>query len=182
MNHRTTCRHTRGLLYTILTVACCALLPACGKKRPQLPSNKQSGVDSVALAMIEMNQQLVLKANTELATYVVASKQPYVQDDQGFWYRITRHTDGLALQKEQTVTIAQQVYLLDGTLCEDMVTTVQIGKKQVPAAVDAALLLLHEGEKATILAPWYLAYGQYGNDAKIGAYTNVRIDIEVMEL
>ena len=169
------------LLWSAL-ILCACLLASCGKRKPQLPSNKQPKTDSVALAMVEMNQRLVQKANDELASYVVASEQPYVQDDQGFWYMITNRTEGLTLQKEQTVTIAQQVYLLDGTLCEDMVMTLQIGKKQVPTAVDSALLLLHEGESASILAPWYLAYGQYGNNAKIGAYTNVRFEISVMEL
>lgn len=171
-----------GRLLWLALIMCACFLAACGKQKPQLPSNKQPEVDSVALAMIEMNQRLVQKANDELASYVVTSGQPYVQDDQGFWYMITRRTEGLMLQKEQTVTITQQVYLLDGTLCEDMVMTLQIGKKQVPTAVESALLLLREGESASILAPWYLAYGQYGNEAKIGAYANVRFEISVMEL
>ena len=126
------------------------MMSACGKRKPQLPSNKHQEIDSAALAMIEMNQQLVQQANNDLATYVIESGMPYVQDDMGFWYMITRHTEGLALQKDQTVTIAQQVYLLDGTLCEDAVQTLQIGKKQVPTAVESALLLLHEGECATM--------------------------------
>lgn len=179
---RQTYRNASCLPYATLVILLVAMMSACGKRKPQLPSNKHQEIDSAALAMIEMNQQLVQQANNDLATYVIESGMPYVQDDMGFWYMITRHTKGLALQKDQTVTIAQQVYLLDGTLCEDAVQTLQIGKKQVPTAVESALLLLHEGECATILAPWYLAYGQYGNNAKIGAYTNVRIEIEVRNL
>ncbi len=158
------------------------LLVGCGKSKPQLPSNKpQAGAtDSTLLSIVELNQTLAEKADAELAIHVANGDLPYVRHELGFWYLMQERTSGADIQPEQTVELLYKVYLLDGTLCEDIKRTARVGKKEVLEAIDCILPQLHAGEKVEILAPWYMAYGREG-DESIGIlpYQHVKIELIV---
>ena len=39
---------------------------------------------------------------------------------------------------------------------------------------------MNSGNEATIIIPWYLAYGLKGNNAEIGPYTSIIVRISVI--
>ncbi len=166
--------------YLLLIVFSSVLFAGCGKRKPQLPSNKkQTQVDSTMLAMLEFNQTLVEKADAQLAEFVTDAEQDYVRHELGFWYKKTQSAQGDTLAVEQIVNIHYTVSKLDSTICEDVIETITLGKKQTIACIEAMLLEMCIGEQVEILSPWYLAYGQAGKERSVDSYEQVWIKLSV---
>lgn len=166
----------------LIIISCClTMLMACNQKnvKPQTPANAPE-IDTVAQNLLYTNQMLVQQANLELSQYVKNSGLEYALHDKGFWYRRLVRTDEEQLQPEMTADIHYTVSLIDSTLCMDISCQIRVGKKEVPPAIDHSLQFMHRGEKYEILAPWYCAYGQKGEN-NVPAYTNVRIILEVQQ-
>lgn len=156
-------------------------LASCRRTKPQSPSNR-SERDTVALNLLEMNQRYVQAAGNELAFYVKDQDKPYVLDEMGYWYYIAKKGSTRPVTFMEQVQIRQQVYLLsDSTrLCKDEQLAITPGRKEVIDAVDMCMEYLHVGDSVSILAPWYLAYGQRG-DEDILPYACVRIEVNIIE-
>lgn len=156
-------------------------LASCRRTKPQSPSNRPEK-DTVALNLLEMNQRYVQAAGNELAFYVKGQDKPYVLDDMGYWYYIAKKGSNRPATTVEQLQIRQQVYLLsDSTqLCKDEHLTIAPGRKEVVDAVDMCMEYLHTGDSVSILAPWYLAYGQRGDDDVL-PYACVRIELKISE-
>lgn len=155
------------------------LLVACSNTKPQTPANTAE-IDTVAQNLLYTNQLLVQQTNTELALYVKHNELPFTQHMFGFWYKFTKRTKNSAIQPDDLVTLHYQVLLLDSTPCMDIITSVHAGKKEVPPAIDYSLCMMNNGEAIDIIAPWYSAYGQKGEDI-VPAYTNVIFHVELLD-
>ncbi len=145
-----------------------------------MPTNRHVEVDSTELAMALVKQRMVEEANTVLARYVRSLGVPYVLERTGYWYRVVYHTTNDTIRKNQQVLAHIVVQDLQGTLLTDSEQLLNVGKQEVPAVVDAFLLQRCIGERASLLLPWYAAYGALGNEY-VPAYANVRMEIEIIE-
>ncbi len=165
----------------ILMIGSWLLFPmSCQRTKPQAPANRSRQVDSTELAMALLTQQMVEGANTELARYVNTLDTAYTLDSRGYWYTKTRRTDGDTIRKEQEALLRVVVHDLQGTLLTDSEVAIVVGKQALPAAIDAFLQQMCMGEKASLIVPWYAAYGATGTET-IPAYENIRMEIEVIE-
>ena len=169
----------RTIVYILTFVSLCSCLASCHRQRPQLPSNKRSE-DTTAVALINARRQLVEATDREITQFMTKQDSTFVLNDLGFWYQITSRSSLPRFLNNESVELSLREYDLQGRLLSDIHTTIVIGKRQETLVVDEALLLMRHGEKARIIAPWYLAYDQAGNDI-IPPYTNLIIDIQTHE-
>ncbi len=153
---------------------------SCAKKQPQLPANKGEKVlDKEANALLGINQTMANREDSILLQYVSELDSVFEKNKIGFWYRIASH-EGNDLIKEKTlVNISYQVYSLDNSLLLDSnEQNIEIGKKKLPIGLEEGLKLMQKGESATLIVPWYIAYGMKGK-ANVASYTSVIFKVAV---
>lgn len=154
----------------------------CNRTKPQTPANRQVK-DTVALALIELNQRYAQEAATQLAFYVNEHTLNYVLDDMGYWYCIVEKGDGPLTTEHEEITLHRREFALTdtATLYKDEVLQVRPQKREIMDAIDRAFEHLHVGDSVSILAPWYLAYGPKGDGEDILPYTSLRIEVRIMQ-
>lgn len=163
---------------------------SCAKTAPQRPSQRSSEApeaDSTLLAMMEVNERLVMEADKQVLQWVQKQTAHYNQMDCGAW-RIER--DSETSQRAQTATatpqpkeqwlIHYQVMHLDSALAEDTEGSFTIARGELPTAIDETVQHMIANETATIIAPWYSAFGLKGTE-HVRAYENVLIHITLKE-
>lgn len=159
------------------------LLASCGEPAPQRPSQRKSRppqVDSTAMALLELNQQLAASADKLLTQKIQTLSQSYALYDSSVWmYIIDRGDETTASPVEgEEWTVHMRVYNLDEKLLVDSEASYRLGKYELPQAVDGVMGELHHGAQARLYAPWYTAFGMQGT-AQVPPYENVIIDIEL---
>lgn len=165
----------------ILIIA--ALLSACGHQAPQRPSQRRGETpkaDSASIALMELNYQLAVAADKQLAQLAQAQNEPYALYEAGTWMRIIDRGEDTEISPlfGESWTVHMRTYDLDGKLLLDSEGYYQLGKQELPLAVEMNIGELHSGGKARLLAPWYAAYGLQGT-THVPPYTNVIIEIEL---
>lgn len=173
-------------LVPIALCLCALMLTACTERKPQQPSQwrgKEVKVDSAQLALLELNQKMVVTADDLLLQYVQTMTDTYAMYETNAWiYFIDRgDMDTPAPQSGDTWNIHLKVYSLeDQKLLIDCLRQYRIGKNELPKAIDSNISEFRIGTKARMLAPWYSAYGMQGTQ-QVPPYENVIIEIEIKE-
>ena len=93
-----------------LLLALILLLPACGKTKPQSPSNRRGETqqDTAAMALVLMNQRLAEQADKEVLEYVRLQDAPqYALANAGYWTRRLMRTDNQQIDRQATLDIRQ---------------------------------------------------------------------------
>ena len=137
--------------------------------------------DSLILAQMKFNQQMVNAASVQCLAYVQedGGKQ-YAQDEAGFWYTKVVKTDLDSLRKGEQVDMHIQIYELNDSLVADVKENFQIGQAGLPMAILRSLNMMRLGEQMQIITPWHAAYGVEGT-ALIKPYSNLKIVVSVSE-
>ena len=157
----------------------CSFL-SCVKQSPQLPSNKGNTSDENVAALLVINQKLALREDSILAKFVPKSTG-YIKSDLGFWYKIYPSTGGTLIKDKEKCQFAYQLTSLDGKVMEQTNKQIVIGKKQIVVGLEEGIKLLHKGDSATFIIPWYLGYGMKGNKSVVPPYTSLIYHIKVMK-
>lgn len=153
---------------------------SCKKQAPQLPSNKGNVADENVTTLLNINQNLALKEDSILENY--ARQDPeFKRSELGFWYKIEKRTDRPILKEKDNCSFTCRLSLLDGKMLLEDEKNVIIGKKQLIVGLEEGLKLLHKGERATFIIPWYLAYGMKGDDGEIPPYTSLIYQVNLAE-
>ena len=163
-------------------VFCCMLsliMIACNKPAPQLPANKVVHVDSMALALTKINNQVIEYEDSVINAYVADSFPEMKKSGQGFWYWNMSNTKGHLLKENDACRVSVTIYDLDGVLCDKQDMKIKIGKNQIFKGLDDGLRLLVRGDNAWFVFPWYLAYGLKGNGDKVPPYTSLKVYVKV---
>lgn len=159
------------------------LLAGCTQQAPQRPSRRMGetpNADSAELALLEMNRQLALSADKQVAQAAREQTETYALYDGNAWLHIIDRGEptGTAPQNGEERTVRMRICTLDGQLLEDTEHSYRIGKYELPFAVETNIDELHRGGRMRMYAPWYTAFGAQGT-AHIPAYENVLIEIEL---
>ncbi len=168
------------ILWALMLGAVLLMPMGCRRTRPQMPANRHKQVDSTELALALLTQRMVEGANADVARYVQDLDTTYTLAARGYWYCKTQCGQGDALKKDSEARVRVVVQDLQGNVLDDSEVDVTVGKQALPIALDEYLLQMCVGEKASLIVPWYAAYGATGTNT-IPAYTNVRVAIEVIE-
>ncbi len=170
--------------FQLSTIALILAFAGCTPQAPQRPSQRSgqtSPSDSITLAMVELHQRLADAADIELNRYIKEHPgQWFSQDDGSWWMRLQVTGD-----RQQVTGDKLQIRLitrdLEGKLLSDVEGEYELGKCQLPEAVESVITLNFKLSTFNfkVLAPWYVAYGSQGNDA-IPGYQNVIIEVYLL--
>lgn len=88
----------------------------------------------------------------------------------GALYREYTHGTGAPIAAPDQVEVTYRLEALDGTpIYTHQVDTLEVGKRQVTAALDDMLQNLHYGSQAWLIAPSNSAYGVVGDGDRVQA-------------
>jgi peptidylprolyl isomerase len=100
----------------------------------------------------------------------------------------TKNPSGTLAAKGTKVSVHYSGYFLDGKPFDSSVergkplTGLKVGAGQVIKGWDEGLALLRKGEKAKLIIPYNLAYGEQGRPPVIPAKSDLVFDVEIMEV
>lgn len=175
----------KRLLYIVLAFSMTCM--ACHRVKPQSPSSRTSSVaqntvedDSASMAAIRFHQQMAALADEQLISLVKQSKDTFAMYNFGVWVRKTIVTDAEEYKRGDKAEIHAVVRTIDDKPLYDIISTVNVGKKDIVFCIDIALYEMRHGEQAEILSPWYMAYGAAG-DGIVPPYQNVKIQLTSLD-
>jgi FKBP-type peptidyl-prolyl cis-trans isomerase FkpA len=158
----------------------CFLLLACSKQSPQTPSNKGNVADKNAVSLLAINQNLAKKEDSILKKFALQQNKAFKKSPIGFWYKIDHLGNGSGIKDSVICKFSYKLLSLTGKMLQQDQRQIVIGKKQVVTGLEEGLKLMDKGDSATIIVPWYLAYGMKGNGPAIPAYTSIIYKIKVL--
>ena len=162
-----------------LLIFCCLLL-SCTKQQPQLPSNKGVDIDRKAVSLLAINQNLAKKEDGIIKTIALQKDKAFKKSGIGFWYKIDRVGNGPKINDSTVCRFSCRLMSLKGKLLQRDEKQIVIGKKQIVAGLEEGLKLMNEGDSATIIVPWYLAYGMKGEEPLIPPYTSLIYAVKIV--
>src|SRR5258706_435743 len=127
---------------------------------------------------------LSISAQEKVASKKV-KKPKMISTSSGLQYTITEKGDGKKPMNGDKVTVHYTGNFLDGKIFDSSVERGQpfpfnLGKGQVIKGWDEAIALLHKGEKARLVIPYDLAYGEAGRPPQIPAKSTLIFDVELV--
>jgi len=153
-------------------------LTSCKRQAPQLPSNKNIAVDTAIASLLTINQYLTHNEDSLLEAYVKSKNGTFKRSELGFWYKIDESGNGVGIENKASYNFRYKLSILNGKEIENSKKTVIIGKKQLVIGLEEGLKLLHKGDSATFIIPWYLGYGMKGNE-HIPPYTSLQYEVRI---
>ena len=166
---------------TIALFFLCILLLSCTKQRPQLPSNKGVEIDKNIVSLLTINQNLAKKEDGIIKTIALQKDKAFKKSEIGFWYMIERVGNGPKINDSTVCRFSCRLMSLKGKLLQRDEKQIVIGKKQIVAGLEEGLKLMNKGDSATIIVPWYLAYGMKGEEPLIPPYTSLIYEVKVFD-
>lgn len=114
--------------------------------------------------------------------YPNATKTP-----SGLYYYKQNTTDGALPQVGNIVKVHYKGMLTNNKVFDESISKGKpfefpLGKQNVIAGWDEGIALLHKGEKATLIIPYYLAYGDQGIGGVIGPNETLIFDVELLDI
>jgi len=152
---------------------------ACSRPAPQIPANKPDANDSLGLAVAQANEKLIIAEDSLVKEYVIKTDSGFRHHKSGFWYKINYPTNLQPLRANGRYRIQYSVYTFDNKFLLNETRWIETGKRQIIRGLDEALMLMRRGEKATLIIPWYLAYGLKGDLKTVTPYTSVVVYLYV---
>jgi hypothetical protein len=153
-------------------------LSSCNKPLPQLPANKGDKTDKNAVSLLAINETLAIKEDSLLSEFV-KSDSKFKKNETGFWFKIDYETNKDFLKVNEICKFNCKMFLLNGKLIQEDEKQIVIGKKQVIVGLEEGLKILHKGESATFIIPWYLGYGMTGSEPNVPPYTSLIFKIKM---
>lgn len=164
--------------FLIILIAGCLFL-SCTKTAPQLPANKGNVVDKNISNLMEVNQKLAAKEDSILMIFATKADVKFKKSEIGFWYKVDAPTNGEPIKDKDFCNLSCTSLTLDMKVIQTETMQIVIGKKQLVVGLEEGLKLLHKGESATFIIPWYLAYGRNGKGSHIKPYTSIVYQIKL---
>lgn len=156
----------------ILLLAIAVFMIACSKPSPQLPANKGNRVNESREGLLAVNKRLAIKEDSLLRVYAQKDAD-LIKNELGFWYKVDKRTNAKSPKENEICAFSLQLMLLNNIVLQSTEEQIEIGKKQTIFGLEEGLKLMHRGERATFVLPWYLAYGMLGYHDVVPPYTSI---------
>jgi FKBP-type peptidyl-prolyl cis-trans isomerase len=157
------------LFYYILI--CSFILASCRDKIQEAPFDFSSEKTKKNEALIKMNSYLAKRNQELISQFIKRTGLRMKETGSGLWYGIYSQGNGKAVNPGDIVEISYDLKLLDGTPLDSASVSnpkaFRTGKGGVEAGLEEGVLFLHEGDRAWLIIPPHLAFGNYGNQEKI---------------
>ena len=151
---------------------------SCVKQSPQIPSNKITEIDNDRSSLLKINGNLIRKEDSLLAI-IAKKKGSFKKNNIGFWYQIFNTGKGESIADSSLCKFDYQLFKINDKFIQSGQKTIIIGKKQSIIGLEEGLKMMHKGDSATFIIPWYLAYGMTGDDNLILPYTSLIYKLKV---
>jgi len=167
--------HQFGFVLLLLLI-----LVACNTK-PRQESRKVTPQQ-----LLEMNKKMV-GAESEVMDKYIADKALEMQTSEtGLRYILDKTSNEPLIEVGDAVSLKYTTSLLNGTICytsdKNGLMNFVVGKAQVEAGLEEAILMLAPNDKAKLIMPPYMAHGIAGDGNKIPKLAIIIMDIEVVEV
>jgi len=156
----------------LLIALFCVGIISCVKQAPQLPSNKVIEKNNDNAALLRINSNLTKQEDSILAI-IAQKKGSFKKNNIGFWYHIFKTGKGNLVTDSTQCKFDYQLFKINDKLIHSGQKTIVIGKKQSIVGLEEGLKMMHKGDSATFIIPWYLAYGMTGESDLIQPYTSL---------
>jgi len=151
---------------------------ACKKSLPQLPANKGVETDSTSRTLLKINNALIVKEDSAIRKFA-ESNGSFQKNGLGFWYKVFKAGTGQAITDSLTCNYEFRIENLDGRLLQKGINRIVIGKKQTIVGIEEGLKMMHKGDSAVFVIPWYLGYGINGAEPLFKPYESLLCRIKV---
>ncbi|WP_373514291.1 FKBP-type peptidyl-prolyl cis-trans isomerase [Persicitalea sp.] len=128
------------------------------------------------------------KNEKSIQDYLTKNSLSATKDSSGLYYvKQVNNPQGAKAKVGDEVAIYYKIYTLDGVVVDSTETAAKnplrftFGTNYHLPGVERAISLMREGEKMTLLLPFYLAFGNVGYD-KIPAYSPIRVELELVQV
>lgn len=165
--------------YIIILICLLGSFASCVKQQPQLPANKGNVADKNIAELLEINQNLAVKEDSVLKAYV-QHDSAFKKNELGFWYKISNSNNNALIKDKANCIFTCKLMLLNGKVLQVDEKNIIIGKKQVVMGLEEGMKLMHKGESATFVIPWYLGYGMKGDEPLVPPYTSLIYQIKLL--
>lgn len=138
------------------------------------------------LAEQQLKRQAQMQAYlTELENWVKKNFPNAQKTESGLYYVVTKKGTGSKTEKGKNTTVHYTGKLTDGSVFDTSKKrgqpfTFKLGAGQVIASWDEGVALLNGGDHATLICPYFLAYGEGGYPPVIPARATLVFDVEVI--
>lgn len=137
--------------------------------------------------MLEMtNKQLLAREEQMIDDFLVRFGWQMEESGSGLRYKIQEQGTGPMASHESNVTLAYDVYLLNGdpvySSNEDGPLQFRVGRGGAVSGIDEGVRLLRQGAKATFILPFHLAHGIPGDGDRIPGRTTIVYQVELINI
>jgi FKBP-type peptidyl-prolyl cis-trans isomerase len=139
------------------------------------------------LVSCEQTDEQALKdaEKASLNTYISTKKISVAPTASGLYYIQGKTGIGTQVVSGATVQFHYKAYLIDGTVFDTTEGkapfSIKIGESSLVKGLEEGLLLMREGDTATLIMPSSLAYGSVRN-GPIPAYSTLIFEVEIVKV
>ncbi|GHB55775.1 FKBP-type peptidyl-prolyl cis-trans isomerase [Persicitalea jodogahamensis] len=134
------------------------------------------------------DEEQLEKNEKSIQDYLTTNNLSATKDSSGMYYvKRVSNPQGVKAKVGDQVAIYSKIYTLDGTVIDSTETAAKkplrftFGTNYHLFGVERGISLMQEGEKMTLLLPFYLAFGNVGYD-NLPAYSPVRVELELAQV
>jgi FKBP-type peptidyl-prolyl cis-trans isomerase len=136
---------------------------------------------------IEANKMMVHDEAKDIEEFISRHQWKMQTTGTGLHYDIYEKGNGDKYpQKQNIISIAYKIYLLDGTLCYSADETKPLkfilGTNTQPRGLEEGLRMMTAGAKARFVVPDHLAFGVLGDKEKIPGFSAVYYDVILLSI
>ncbi len=148
---------------------------------------KITPASEVAKRRAEEMKALKEKSEMELSNYLKSNNVTIAPQPSGLYHIIRQEGIGPRVEHGMVARVRYSTSFLDGTLIGTSdglgkpYYEMLVGGGKVLKGLDEGVSLMHEGEKATLILPYALAYGDKGYMG-IPPYSNLVFDVELLDI
>lgn len=141
----------------------------------------------LAYARQKQLEELKKQELIDLEKYIKDNNITVKPTESGLYFILTKSGTGKRVKKGDLVKVHYTGYFLNGQMFENSVSSnypleFVAGRNEVIKGWDEAVLKMREGDKARLIIPSWLAYGESEPDLPIPPYSTLIYDIEVVKI
>jgi FKBP-type peptidyl-prolyl cis-trans isomerase len=176
----------RKIIISIWFLTILFLINAC-KYEPQVESETFDNQRRIDEALMKTNRFIVRRDQDHIANYVRRRGLDMKKTETGIWYMIVKNAFQEKAHEGELISYAFQLRHIDGTMLDSATVNsprqLHLGKSGIESGLEQMMYLLGEGDKAKIILPPYLAYGNFGDSGKnIPPGAILVYDIEILSV
>jgi FKBP-type peptidyl-prolyl cis-trans isomerase FkpA len=166
-----------------MLICCLFIIQSC-----KAPVQERAEVveDEVGRTFIETNRYIRERHREHIMAFISRTGWEMKETSTGLWYMLLEQGDGTPVERDKLVSYAYETRLITGKICYSADTSdpkkIVTGKGGIEAGLEEGLLLLRKGSRARFMIPPYLAYGNFGDGAKIPGSSILITEVNILDV